>query len=63
MSAEMRAETCRRVVPMPPQRGVLVDVWGVADSDDPGRTVTGPEGEPVIFYSFTDASRWVAGRG
>ncbi|GGQ91320.1 hypothetical protein GCM10010195_54040 [Kitasatospora griseola] len=48
-----------RVVPLPSPPGA-VDLWGVAVEGDGGCLVPGPDGEPLAFHSFTEATRWVA---
>ncbi|GAA2098648.1 hypothetical protein GCM10009759_29820 [Kitasatospora saccharophila] len=35
-----------------------MDLWGVAKEVGEGGPMTGPDGKPLVFYSFPDAARW-----
>ncbi|MFJ1758088.1 hypothetical protein [Kitasatospora sp. NPDC088134] len=63
MSAAAQVQPRYRVVPLPTPPGEF-DLWGVMGGiGGIGGTVTGLDGEPVAFYSFTEAARWADAHG
>jgi hypothetical protein len=47
------------VVPLPPQPGLPVNTWGVADRQCGGEHVARPDGAgPMAFYAYGAAQDW-----